>query len=156
MPAPVGTRSVGASVAIRFFVHPYQPNFIYILDSGNVKRSGDGGQTWIVDTSLETQLTWNHQIAISSNDDPSGIGEHFDLILTDMQFDPNNPQLRFAVGAGGAFMTRDGVNWTRVLHSGALPGRPSSCYYDSISNPRDPALYVSFAGRSLVKISALP
>ena len=156
MPAPVGTRPVGASVAARFFVHPYQPNFICTLDSGDVKRSGDGGQTWIVDTSSETQLTRNHQVAISSNDDPSSVGEHFDLILTDMQFDPNNPQLRFAVGVGGASMTSGDVNWTRVLHSGALPGRPSSCYYDSISNPKDPALYVSFAERSLAKISALP
>jgi hypothetical protein len=115
-----------------------------------------GGQTWIVDAALETQLTWNHQITLSTNDDPSGINEHFDLILTDMQFDPNKPLVRFAIGTGGAFMTKDGVNWTRLLHTGALSGRPSSCYYDWSSDPLDPVLYVSFAGRSLVKISDLP
>jgi hypothetical protein len=43
------------------------------------------------DEILETQLTWNNQIAISADDDQLGLDEHFDLILTDMQFDPNNP-----------------------------------------------------------------
>ncbi|MGB6109550.1 MAG: hypothetical protein WBG35_00405, partial [Acidobacteriaceae bacterium] len=104
----------------------------------------------------EQQLTWGGQIALSSNDDSSGIGDHFDLVLTDMQFDPNNPQLRFAVGEGGAFLTIDGVNWTQLLHTGAMAGRPANCYFDSISTPSDPALYVSFAGRSVVKISDLP
>ena len=84
------------------------------------------------------------------------IGDHFDLILTDMQFHPSNELVRFAVGEGGAFYTNDGVNWIRLLHSGAFPGRPSNCYYDWISVPSDPALYVGFAGRSLVKIDQLP
>jgi hypothetical protein len=109
-----------------------------------------------VDSNLEVQLTWSNRIAISSNDNSSGIGDCFDLILTDMQFDPNNPLVRFAVGEGGAFATVDGVNWTRLLHSGALGGRPANCYYDWISNPSDPALYVAFAGRGLVKITQLP
>jgi hypothetical protein len=78
------------------------------------------------------------------------------MILTDMQFDPSNPLVRFAVGQGGAFYTNDGVNWIRLLHTGAMAGRPANCYYDWITNPDDPALYVSFAGRSLVKISDLP
>jgi hypothetical protein len=147
--------SVGANLAVRFFVSPYQPNLIYILDIDHVKRSDDGGATWNVDTSLERQLTWGNQIAISSNDDSSGLGDRFDLVLTDMQFDPNNPLIRFAIGEGGVFHTMDGVNWFRLLHTGALPGRPANCYYDWISNPEKPALYVSFAGRSLVKISLL-
>jgi len=151
---PIQGLSVGARFAIRFFVSPYQPNLIYILDIDHVKRSDDGGQTWNVDQSLETQLTWNNGnngIAISGAADPLGLGESFDLILTDMQFDPNHPLVRFAIGAGGAFITIDGVNWTRLLHPGALPGRPSSCYYDWISDAA-PTLYVAFAGRSLVKI----
>jgi hypothetical protein len=140
--------------ANRFFVSPYQPKLIYVLDNDQVVRSDDGGQTWQVDQSLEQQLTWNGQIQITGQEDPLGIREHFDLVLTDMQFDPFNPLVRFAIGAGGAFMTTDGETWTRLLHTGALPGRPSSCYYDFNSDPLA-TLYVAFAGRSLVKITGL-
>jgi hypothetical protein len=154
--APIAGRSAGAKSAMRVFVHPYQPNVVYLLDTDHVKRSDDGGITWNVDQSLEMQLRWKTRIQISANDDTVGIGEHFDLVLTDMQFDPNNPLVRFAIGIGGVFMTTDGLNWTRLLHTGALPGRPSSCYYDWVSNPPERALYVAFAGRSLVKISLPP
>ncbi len=152
VPAPaVQGQSAGAQNAAKFFVHPYQPAVIYILDAidGHVKRSDDGGATWNVDQNLEVQLTWNNQISIRSSDFLSGM-----RILTDMKFDPNFPLARFAIGAGGAFMTIDGVNWTRLLHTAALPGRPSSCYLDSFSEPTA-ALYVAFGGRSLVKISGL-
>jgi hypothetical protein len=156
VPAQSTGRSVGANLAIRFFVSPYQPNLVYLLDSDHVKRSDDGGQTWALDQNLETQLRWNGQIALGIDDRSSGVGDFFDLILTDMQFDPNNPLTRFAVGQGGAFITTDGVNWIRLLHTGAFAGRPANCYYDWISNSADPALYVAFAGRSIVKISDLP
>ena len=92
------------------------------------------------DESLETQLTGNNQIAISADDDQLGLDEHFDLILTDMQFDPNNPMVRFAIGVGGAFMTINGMNWIRLLHTGALPGQPPSCYYDWISDVTPPCM----------------
>jgi hypothetical protein len=150
---PVQNKSDGAAMAVRFFVDPYRPNQIYILDPPNVKRSDDGGQTWHSDTNLEIQLTWNYQIAVGSNDNVGGLNDFFDLVLTDMKFDPANPGIRFAVGEGGAFLTFDGVNWTRLLHSGAMPGRPGSCYYDWITDPYDPALYVSLAGRGIVKIT---
>ena len=145
----------GAAEAVRFFVDPYRPNLVYLLDTDHVRRSTDGGRTWKVDQGLERQLTWNGQLAISSNDDSSGVGDHFDLVLTDMQFDPANPLVRFAVGEGGAFGTADGVHWTRLLHAGALCGRPANCFYDQVTDPFDPALYVSFAGRSVVKITDL-
>lgn len=153
-------KSAGAKRAIRFFVHPYQPNVIYILDGDfilgqdHVKRSDDGGATWHIDQNLGTELTWNGQITISADDDPAGIGEFFDLVLTDMKFDPNFLGARFAVGAGGAFMTVDGIAWTRLLHTAALTGRPSSCYVDSMSEATA-TLYVAFAGRSIVKIPNL-
>lgn len=152
-----GNGLVNVSNAVRFFVNPYLPNLIYVLDTDHVKRSDDGGHTWRQDSLLEAQLTWNQQIAVSNPNDPgndasSGLGDHFDVILTDMKFDPNNPLVRFAIGQGGVFYTVDGTNWSRLLHSGALPCRPSSCYYDWITNPADPALYVSCAGRGLLKI----
>jgi hypothetical protein len=145
-----------AGGCLRFFVDPYRPNLIYLLDPTQVLRSDDGGATWQVDVALETQLTWNYTIQRPASGDLTGIGDGFDEILTDMQFDPNDPNTRFAVGAGGAFGTNDGgTTWTRFLHTGALNGRPANCIYDSISEPGAPALYVSFAGRSLVKITDL-
>ena len=86
----------------------------------------------------------------------SGEGDHVEVVLTDMQFDPFEPTIRFAVGEGGAFMTLDGVTWSRLLDTGGLPGRPVNCYYDRISAPTNRALYVAFAGRSIVRISPLP
>ena len=144
----------GATQARRFFVNPYVPRMIYLLDQRNVMRSDDGGATWQIDASLEQQLTCGGRIPAARTEDADGIGEHLDVVLTDMQFDPFDSQRRFAVGLGGAFWTVDGVNWQRLLDTGALRGRPSNCYFDWITNPSDPALYVSFAGRSIVKISA--
>ncbi len=157
VPAGASNGPVFAEHAVRFFVSPYLPSLIYVLDTDHVKRSDDGGKTWALDLALEAELTWGNRIAVSDpnapgNDNTSGLGDHFDLILTDMKFDPNNPLVRFAIGQGGVFYTSDGAAWSRLLHTGAFPGRPSSCYYDWITNPSDPALYVSLAGRGIVKI----
>ena len=153
-PSPLG--ALGVSTAARFFVSPYLPSLIYVLDADHVKRSDDGGRNWVVDNGLETQLTWNGQIPFSTDDSSSGVGGSADLLLTDMKFDPNNPLLRFAVGQGGAFYTMDGTNWTRLLHTSALPSRPAVCYYDPITNPTDPALYVALTDRGAVKIDGFP
>ncbi len=99
------------------------------------------------------RLTWNNQIPISSNDNTSGLRDWFDLVLTDMQFYPYNPLVRFAVGEGGVCYTIDGVTWTQLLHAGALTGRPANCYFDWITDPYSRTLYIAFAGRSLVKIT---
>jgi hypothetical protein len=147
-------KSAGAKPAVRFFVHPYQPQVIYLLDADGVKRSDDGGKTWQVDADLQGQLTWGGRIPISTSDDQAGLQDHFDLVLTDMKFDPAYPLARFAIGVGGVFMTSDGTPWTRLLHTAALPGRPSSCYLDSQSESAA-ALYVAFADRSLMKIPGL-
>lgn len=154
--AAIPFKSVGVTSVIRFFVHPYAPNIIYVLDTDHVKVSHDGGQTWAVDQNLETQLTWDGRIAISSQADPLGGLDTSDVVLTDMRFEPGDLNARFAIGVGGAFMTSDGVTWTRLLHTGALSARPSCCYYDSFSEPGNPALYVGCAGRSVLKITGLP
>ena len=143
----------GATQARRFFVNPYNPSMVYLLDTDRVRRSDDGGVTWQVDSSLEQQLTAGGRIPAARIEDADGQGDHYGVVLTDMQFDPFNAGRRFAVGLGGAFLTTDGVNWQRLLDTGALRGRPANCYFDWISQPADPALYVSFAGRSIVKIS---
>jgi hypothetical protein len=144
-----------AGAARRFFVNPYVPSLVYVLDNDHVLRSDDGGANWQIDASLEQQLTCGGRIPANRGEDAGGIGDHLDTVLNDMQFDPFDAQRRFAVGIGGAFMTRDGVNWERLLDTGALRGRPSNAYFDWISQPSNPALYVSFAGRSIVKIDRL-
>ena len=141
----------GVNVARRFFVDPYRPNLIYLLDQTHVRRSEDGGNTWQVDASLEKQLTSNGQIPI----DRAAI-DLADVVLQDMQFDPYLSRTRFAVGVGGAFFTNDGVNWNRLLDTAAQAGRPLNCYYDSVSDPCERSLYVARDGRSLVKIGPLP
>ena len=144
VPAKIVQGPKKASFAFRFFVDPYRPKLIYILDADHVKRSDDGGATWVVDELLETQLTWGNQIAISTNDTSSGIGDYFDLILTDMKFDPNNPLVRFAVGEGGAFYTNDGVNWTTLLHAGAMAGRAGELLLRLDYRPQRPCLVRGF------------
>ncbi|MFI2711487.1 FG-GAP repeat domain-containing protein, partial [Micromonospora sp. NPDC018662] len=143
----------GAGEARRFFVDPYRPRLLYLLDRDHVRRSDDGGVTWQVDAGLEQMLTCGGRIEVDRDEDADGQGDHYGGILNDMQFDPADPGRRFAVGLAGAFTTADGQHWTRLLDTGALRGRPANCYYDPVSNPADPALYVSFAGRSIVRIS---
>jgi hypothetical protein len=145
----------GASSAPRFFVNPYDPNVIYILDSNNLKCSEDGGTSWQIAASLEKQLTSNGRIPIARATQ-SDLGDNVEVVLTDMQFDPIHPNIRFAIGEAGAFYTNDGANWGRLVDTGAMPGRPMNGYYDWISNAPVRALFVSLAGRSLVKISPLP
>ncbi|MFI5833981.1 hypothetical protein ACIA5A_09935 [Micromonospora sp. NPDC051300] len=118
-----------------------------------MRRSDDGGLTWQVDVALEQMLTCDGRIEVGRGEDADGQGDHYGGILNDMQFDPTDPGRRFAVGLAGAFTTADGTTWTRLLDTGALRGRPANCYHDPISNPADPALYVSFAGRSIVRIT---
>ena len=93
---------------------------------------------------------------MTRGDTADGQGDGLGGILNDMQFDPQNPRRRFAVGLAGAFMTRDGgATWVRLLDTGALRGRPSNCYFDRVTKPEEPAHYVSFAGRGIVKITGL-
>ncbi len=143
----------GAGQARRFFVDPYRPHLLYLLDSEHVLRSDDGGVTWRIDAALERMLTCDGRIEAGRDEDADGQGDHYGAILSDMQFHPTDPGRRFAVGLAGAFTTADGTVWTRLLDTGALRGRPANCYYDQVSDPADPALYVSFAGRGVVRIT---
>jgi len=141
----------GVRQAKRFFVSPYDPNLLYVIDGDNIKRSDDGGTTWHVDESLERMVTCNGRIPAGRDE----VGDTTQVVLSDMQFDPFNGGRRFAVGVAGAFMTIDGVKWQRVLDTGAMRGLPTNCYFDQWSAPSDPSLYVGFAGRGIVKIGEL-
>ena len=141
----------GASQTKRFFVSPYDPNLLYVIDGARIKRSDDGGTTWQVDESLERMVTCNGRIPADRDE----VGDTTQVVLSDMQFDPFDGGRRFAVGVAGAFMTIDGVTWQRVLDTGAMRGLPTNCFFDQWSAPSDPALYVGFAGRGIVKVSEL-
>lgn len=140
-----------ANQAKRFFVSPYDPNLLYVIDGARIKRSDDGGTTWQVDESLERMVTCNGRIPADRDE----VSDTTQVVLSDMQFDPFDGGRRFAVGAAGAFMTIDGVTWQRVLDTGAMRGLPTNCFFDQWSTPSDPALFVGFAGRGLVKITEL-
>ena len=146
----------GVSTAVRFFVDPYRPSLIYLLDGSKIRRSDDGGSSWVVDAELQREVTWDGRLAIKANADSSGLGERIDLVLNDMVFDPDDPLTRFAAGEGGVFATFDGgATWRRLLHTGALCGRPVNLFYDKVTDPFVPALYVGFAGRSIVRLTEL-
>ena len=106
---------------LRFFVDPYRPNLIYLLDPTDVLRSDDGGATWQVDVALETQLTWKYTIQRPASGTRPGLATGSTRSSPTWVIHLNDPNTRFAVGAGGAFGTNDGgTTWTRFLHTGAL------------------------------------
>jgi hypothetical protein len=141
----------GAAQAQRFFVSPYDANLIYVIDRDRIRRSDDGGSRWQVDDSLERMVSCDRRIPIGRDE----VSETTQVVLSDMQFDPHDGARRFAVGLAGVFMTTDGTNWQRLLDTGAIRGLPTNCYFDAVSTPSDPALYVGFAGRGIMKISDL-
>jgi hypothetical protein len=49
-----------------------------------------------------------------------------------------------------------GASWFSALSSIALPGRPESAFFDSLSDPTNRTLYVECEGRSILRVSGLP
>jgi hypothetical protein len=133
-------------VAIRFFADPYRPNILYVLDSDMIRRSDDSGKTWALDTRLRNAVTANGQFPYRVPQDANK-----DALINDMEFDPYNPNIRFAVGPAGVFMTSDGVNWEHLILTSAMPMRPNYAFYD----PCEMVLYVSTNNRGLLRISQL-
>jgi uncharacterized repeat protein (TIGR01451 family) len=149
VPAPDGS----ATIARRFFVDPYNPSRIYIIDADSIKRSEDAGNTWRRDVSLENAVTENGAFSLQVDLGPI-VGQG--MVIRDMVFDPSERGTRFAIGAAGVFFTLDGEHWMRLLSSTALPGYPVSAYFDRISDPANRALYVAVSGRSILKLSPIP
>jgi hypothetical protein len=133
------------SAALRWFVNPYEPNTLYVLDSAGVKVSTDGGASWHLDFWLTYNVTAAGKLQITSS------------LLQDMIFMRGEEWTRFAFGTAGVFWTADfGVQWYTILNSFAMPGRPESGFFDPISDLHNRVLYVECEGRSLVKISGIP
>jgi len=134
----------------RFFVDPFRPDRLYVLDAQHIFRTDDGGQTWSVDAPLERALTADGQFGFNIPFDENP-GE---LLLRDMQFDPDLPGTRFATGPAGVFHTSDGVHWDHILVAESLALRPTLFLYDYRSCGKP--LYVGTSNRGLLRISPIP
>ena len=143
----------GANLAWRLFANPYDPKNVYIVDSDGIKRSDNGGLTWKLDTDLTAHLTNNGTIKLRCYDN---VLEGSTCSFNDLVVDPSNPKRRFALGMAGVFYTKDSTRWVRLLDTVALPSRPVSGYFDPITKPEDPALYVACEGRGVLKIHPIP
>ena len=131
--------------AIRWFVDPYEPETVYVLDPDGVKVSADGGLSWIFDAGLTRVITAGGKLSISAS------------LLQDMLFLRSERQTRFAFGTAGVFWTEDfGLDWFPVVNSIALPGRPESGVFDPLSDASDRALYVACEGRSVLRVGGIP
>ncbi len=139
--------------ARRFFANPYDSKNLYIMDSSAIKRSDDGGVTWTVDSTLDGLLTENGAFKRNCVDN---VFWGYTCPFNDLVVDRSNPKHRFALGMAGVFVTTDGVNWTKLLDTAALPSRPISGFYDPITDPKDPSLYVACEGRGVLKIHQVP
>jgi hypothetical protein len=138
---------IGTSVqnALSWFVDPYDPDGVFVLDADGVKISTDGGESWFFDPALTNAVTGGGKLTISAS------------LLQDMQFSRGERQTRFAMGTAGVFCTMDfGITWFPVLNSIALPGRPESGFFDPLSDQTDRAFYVECEGRSILRIGGLP
>ena len=143
-----------AKVARRFFVDPYDPKLIYIIDRGSIKQSKDGGQIWTIDRSLDSAVTENKSFSYDIPSLPIWVGRTG--VINDMIFDREKPGMRFAVGDAGVFFTANGTNWERLLSTTALPGYPMMGYFDPITDPSHPALYVAMNGRGILRLGPIP
>jgi hypothetical protein len=131
--------------ALSWFVDPFDPDGLYVLDADGIKISIDGGKSWFFDTAMTNALTGNGKLRISAS------------LLQDMQFSRGERQTRFAMGTAGVICTMDfGIYWFPVLNSIALPGRPESAFFDPLSDQTDRALYVECEGRSILRVGGLP
>lgn len=140
---PGGPPGRTATVARRFFVDPYHPQVIYLLDVSAILVSLDGGESWLQDPSLNEAATAGGRLSLT----PS--------ILRDMVFVRGEPFTRFALGNAGVVCTTDGFQWRTVLSSFALPGRPEAAFFDPVSDPADRALYVACEGRGVLRVSPI-
>jgi hypothetical protein len=138
------------TIARRYFVDPYRPNVLYVLGADNVYRSGNGGASWVVDTSLAQALTEGGAYPFDVGD----TGNPQEAILRDMQFDPARPGFRVASGIAGVFFTLNGSTWRPLLRSTAVSMQPTSIVYDWVSCER--GVYVGTSNRGLLLLHPLP
>lgn len=147
---PGGPPGRAAVSVVRFFVDPYDPQLIFLVDRSGVagdpgiRVSIDGGQSWLPELALAAAMTAGGKIQ-----SPSA------FVIKDMLFVRGEPRTRFALGRAGVYGTTDGIEWKPLLNSIALPGSPEAGYFDPVSNG-ERTLYVACEGRSLLRVSPVP
>jgi hypothetical protein len=142
-----------ATDARRFFVNPWDPDVVYVLDLTGIRMSDTGGTGWRTDNDLTAAIgdggAWDFGLGLNSC-------SRTNCLLNDMAFDPTDPDRRFAAGLAGVFMTLDGQRWHRLLDTRALPSRPLGLWFDPITDPDDATLYVATFGRGILRIHPIP
>jgi len=142
---PGGALGRTASTATRFWVDPFNPMLIYLLDSDRFRVSLDGGASWLFDAELTATMSGDGRLDLKSNS-----------VVRDILFVRTERFTRFAFGSAGVMCTVDGIQWQTLLNAVALGGCPESGFFDGITDPLDRTLYVEFEGRSIMRISGVP
>jgi len=147
---PGGPSGRSANTASRFWVDPFNPLLIYLLDLDRFRVSLDGGASWLFDADLTRAMSGGGRLDLRPP--PGGLGG----VVRDMLFVRTERFTRFAFGSAGVMCTVDGVVWQTLLNSIALGGCPESGFLDGITDPLDRTLYVELEGRSILRISGVP
>lgn len=136
---------IGANEAHSYFVNPYNPNIVYIIDRDGIKRSDHAGDSWIQDWNLQNAVTQNGEFSLLTAFDEG-------LVLSDMVFSSSNPRTIFAIGNAGVFYSINGVSWTRLLSSVAIPSHPMAGFFDEDTR----SLYIGINGRGIIRYDGIP
>jgi len=135
---PGGPPGQDAEIARRFFVNPYNPRQVYIVDRNAIKRTDDGGSTWRTEAALDASVTENGTFAYDGDG----------AVIKDMIFVRNQPTTRFVIGNAGVYykFTNDSDTnlWFRLLSTNAVPSRPTAGAFESQT------LYLASDGRGLL------
>jgi hypothetical protein len=144
----------GTSRADRYFVNPYDPTDIYIVESTvddagtgttrGVKRWNQERSRWEIDSALTTAATNNGRFTMDCNSFPS-------CLINDMIFVPGE-QTRFIAGKAGVFYSLDARTWRRVFTTEEIPSVPSSLAFDRYAR----SLYVAMNGRGIIRFDRIP
>ncbi len=144
----------GAASAARYFVNPYDPTEIYIVESspgvdsaGHRTREGVKrwvGGHWAVDAALTTAATNNRKFTMGCSSFPS-------CLINDMIFVPGE-QTRFIAGKAGVFYSLDGRTWRRLFTTEEIPSVPSALAFDKYAR----SLYVGLNGRGMIRFDRIP
>lgn len=145
----------GASMAARYFVNPYDPTDIYIVEPSSSVDSTTGhlipagvkrwiGGRWVLDQALTVAASSNGRFTMDCNSFPS-------CLINDMIFVPGE-HTRFIAGKAGVFYSLDAITWRRLFTTEEIPSVPSSLAFDKYVR----SLYVGLNGRGVIRFDQIP